>query len=367
MRRALVTGANGFVGAHLVRELSCHGWRVRALVRRNADRALLQSLTVLPSRDLIAGGIIARAANATCEHGEIEYFEGDFADDASLRAAVRGCDAIFHVAGVTIELPGRSAFAWNTEAAIKLVKIAAETKPSPTFVFVSSLAAAGSSSREHPKTEVETPEPVSEYGRSKLLAEKELRRWADHVPISIVRPPMVLGPGDRMGLKMFQAIRMSHIHFTSTFRRLYHAVVMVDDLVYALRLAAERGKRLLPDSNGLSATEAAQGIYHIATAEGVEYGQLGRLVAKAMGYRHIFVFRMPSAWTRIVVYWAELFGKIRKKSVYLNHDKCREILAGSWNCSAQKAHKELGFVSAATLELQLTQTALWYRQQHWMR
>ncbi len=391
MRRALVTGANGFVGSHLVQELVWHGWSVRALVRHGANRALLESLTSVSTHpqntiDIDQNSCVINAG----ERGAVEYFEGDFADDASLRAAMHDCDAVFHVAGVTIESPGRSSFKWNTDAAVKLIKLAAETTPTPTFVFVSSLAAAGTSSREHPRTEIETPQPVSEYGRSKLAAEMALRRWASRVPISIVRPPMVLGPGDQMGLKMFQAIQISHIHFTSTFSRLYHAVVMVKDLVRALRLAAEKGKRLLPNpesdldattesscentevhmntgSNRLSATQTAQGIYHIATAEGVEYGTLGRLVAEAMGYHHIMVFRMPCEWTRIAVFFAENFGKIRKKSVYLNHDKCQEILAGSWNCSAQKARDELGFTPTETLENQLAQTATWYRQQHWIR
>src|SRR5262249_35845508 len=69
----LVTGANGFLGAAVVRALLADGRRARALVRRGSDRSNLRQL-------------------------DVEVAEGDLTDPASLRAAVRGCEAVFHVA-----------------------------------------------------------------------------------------------------------------------------------------------------------------------------------------------------------------------------------------------------------------------------
>src|SRR5581483_967984 len=71
--RALVTGATGFVGAAVARALLREGWEVRALARKGSDRRNLRSLAV-------------------------EVVEGDLADSGSLKHAVGGCEALFHVA-----------------------------------------------------------------------------------------------------------------------------------------------------------------------------------------------------------------------------------------------------------------------------
>ncbi len=82
----------------------------------------------------------------------------------------------------------------------------------PTLVYVSSLAAIGPAPTTQALRESDPVAPVSEYGRSKLAGEDFLKQYAQQIPISIIRPPMVLGPGDRVSLDLFKTIARYHLH-----------------------------------------------------------------------------------------------------------------------------------------------------------
>ena len=66
----------------------------------------------------------------------------------------------------------------------------------PKLIYHSSFAAAGPTTPNNPRREEEPPAPVSEYGRSKLMGERYLRHLAERLPITVLRPPGVFGPGD---------------------------------------------------------------------------------------------------------------------------------------------------------------------------
>ena len=127
-----------------------------------------------------------------------------------------------------------------------LLACAARSTP-PKLVFVSSLAAVGPSTGSRPRQETDPRKPISNYGRSKAASELVAMKFASRVPISIVRPPIVLGGGDRHGLDLFRPIDMFGWHFVPGFREFNFSVVHVEDLATALIGVAERGQRLTPD------------------------------------------------------------------------------------------------------------------------
>ena len=166
----LVTGGTGFIGTHLLEALSAAGEPVRALVRR------ARAPRVLP-----AG---------------VEAVYGDLAAPSGIDEALAGVDTVIHLAGVTKALRTSDYYSGNVTATENLAR-AIGTRPI-RLVHASSLAAMGPSTAGHPLSEEATPHPVSHYGKSKLEAERAVRRL---VPSAvIVRPPVVYGPLRRVAL-----------------------------------------------------------------------------------------------------------------------------------------------------------------------
>lgn len=171
--QVFLTGASGFIGGHLVRELQAAGCAVRALSRRPESDVLVRALGAHPVR-------------------------GTLADPDALREAVTGCEAVFHAAAdLSLWRPGAAAqFETNVTGTQNLLR-AAEAAGVGAFVHTSSVSAWGHL----------TPGVVDEtvpqrggsswigYERSKFLGEQAVR--ASALPWIVVNPAHVLGPGDR--------------------------------------------------------------------------------------------------------------------------------------------------------------------------
>jgi len=173
MRTAFVTGASGFVGANLVRTLLARGWSVRALVRGEAPS--LAGLGV----DLVRGDL--------------------FAPD--LAGAMRGCDAVFHVAATySLWRRDREAVLHANVEGTRSVLAAARAAGVPRTVHTSSVAAIGvrPDGVAADETYQSAPERlVGTYKRSKYLAEIEARRaFEAGQDVVIVNPSTPVGPWD---------------------------------------------------------------------------------------------------------------------------------------------------------------------------
>jgi nucleoside-diphosphate-sugar epimerase len=203
---------------------------------------------------------------------------------------------------------------------------------------------------------------VSHYGRSKLAGERAAAAFADRIPVTIVRPPIVLGEADRLGLELFQMIWRFRIHVMNGLGRQQYSIVHAADLARLMILAAQRGQRLRrPGENDPS----WQGYYFAAGDRTPTYAELGRLVASALDRRVWLVPTPPRAiWPAAAV--IGLWGRMLGNPGLLDIDKAREVRAGSWICSPRRAVHELGYTVAATLPDRLRQAADWYRRQGWL-
>ncbi len=176
--RALVTGAAGFLGTHLVEELLGRGWSVRALVR--------------PSRELPADWR---------ERG-IEPVVADLrrpGDD--LVEALSGADAVFHLAATTVGT-WRSMFDTTVMATDRLLGTMQADDWRGRLVHVSSFSVYGLNQvRAHALVDESTPlEPRpwlrDDYAWTKWLQERSVRRWGEAGgDVAIVRPGVIYGPG----------------------------------------------------------------------------------------------------------------------------------------------------------------------------
>jgi dihydroflavonol-4-reductase len=333
MTRALVTGATGFVGSNLVSELLARGWSVRCLVR-SPDRAA-------PLATLGA-----------------ELATGSLQDFDSITRAVANADVVFHVAGRTAALKRQDFFLDNVDGTRAVMKACSEQATPPTMVFVSSLAAGGPSITGTPRRESEQGTPVSAYGASKLAAEQAATEFTDRMPLSIVRPPVVFGPGDRNSLQLFKTVLTMQVHLVPGFRTMPMSIVHVADLCAGLIAIAERGSRV-------TIPQPHNGIYYITSSPTITYAEMGRLAARALG-RRVIVVPTPKLAFRLAGGVGEIAGRLRRQPGLINWDKIREATASGWECSDDKLRGELGYAPPLSLEKRFADTATWYRDHGWL-
>jgi nucleoside-diphosphate-sugar epimerase len=332
-RTALVTGATGFIGGHVVHALLAAGWGVRALVRATSDTEAL------------------RAQGVVC-------VVGDMGDPSSLAPAVSGCAVVLHLASL-LKVPWRAEFAAvNVAGTANVAAACAAAHPRPVLVVMSSLAAVGPAPGAA-RRETDAPAPVSIYGRVKAAAEQAAVAHAGTLELSIVRSPMVFGEGDRGALPLFRsAARGLHIVPTRTPARV--GLVHAADLAQALLCIAQRGERVASVAPAMGV-----GVYHVAHDDaGVGFDGLGELIGVAVA-RGVRVIRLPRVLTWAVACLAEGLARIRRRPAAFSRDKYREAVAGDWVCDSSKI-RALGFEPGASLEARLAQTARWYRAEGWL-
>ncbi len=223
MRKVLVTGANGFIGANVVRTLLAHGEDVRAFVRAGSDR---RSLAELP----------------------VELAEGDLRDPDSVRRAVAGCARVYHV-GADYRLWARDPqelHDTNVGGTIHVLD-ACLALGVERVVHTSSVGTIGLSALPGPCDETTplAPGQISgPYKRSKLDAERVALSYAERgLPVVIVNPAAPIGPWDAKPTPTGK-ILVDFAHgrmpaFVDTGLNVVH----VRDVAEGHWLAAERGRR----------------------------------------------------------------------------------------------------------------------------
>ncbi|MEW5902595.1 MAG: NAD(P)-dependent oxidoreductase, partial [Acidobacteriota bacterium] len=219
-KKALVTGATGFIGSHLAEELLRRGYEVRCLVRR-------------PRR----GDWIERLA--------VQLVLGDCRDKPSLFSAVEEVDYVFHLAAVINALSWDEYYQANVLGTLNLLEACAERNPRlRKFVLVSSISAAGPSERGRPLREEDPCRPISDYGRSKKMAEEAVAERGGRFPWVIVRPPNVTGPRQKELEEVIRLIK-KRIKPLVGEEEPQTSLCYVGDVVDALILCAEK-----PEANG---------------------------------------------------------------------------------------------------------------------
>lgn len=333
MPRCLITGATGFIGPRLAPVLQQAGGEVRCLVRSTADRSALEAL-------------------------DVEYATGDVTQPDSLATAVAGVDFVFHLAGRTAA-NNYNQFAAVNEAGCTHVAAACATQPNPpVLVVVSSLAAAGPSVVGQALTESDSANPISNYGRSKLAGELAARQWAAQMPICIVRPPVVFGPGDRAGLVIVRAISKSGVHVIHR-TGLPLSLIHADDLANALLLVARYGERLDPtDPRGT-------GTYYAADPAESSYAEMGQMIAQGLE-RTVRVLKVRKWVLGFAAGYGEMVGRLSGKPMPMNCDKLREGTASGWVASPAKLINQTGFKPARSLADRYKETIEWYRRTGWL-
>lgn len=307
-----VTGATGFIG--------------RRLVKRLLDEGLI--LSCLARSDHRIGD----------DDNRIHWVRGNLNQSDRYAESLKDTDCVIHLAG-TINARRREDYhTTNVEGTAKLLEACrAHATSLKRFVLVSSIAAIGPNSTDSLLSEDQAPQPETEYGKSKLLAEEEALKYAAEFPIVILRPTFVYGPGDMRGLKFLkllseqdELISFSVIETAS--------LCYVEDLISACVLSFRK-----PISSGE--------IYHISDPQVYTWRQVHETLRDVITNLYI---DPPSD--------NFIFKRTLDQKAPVSDQICDgRLVRKYWGCSIEKAGRHLDFVPRFTLREGALETIRWYR------
>ena len=268
-----VTGASGFIGAHLVAALVQEGTSVRAIVR---------------------------SAAAKVPEGAARCPVADLADASALARAFKGADAVVHLAGRAHLLRDQAldpiaAFRQVNVEGTRQVISAAATAGVGRFLLASSVKAVGEET-EIPWTEHTVPAPVDPYGRSKLEAE-QLTRAHDRpgaMRTTILRLPLVYGPGAGANVRRLIKLVESGFPLPLASVRNRRSMAFVGNVVAAINAVLR------------SPGTAGETLY-VSDGEDLSTPQLIRLIAASLG-RPARLVRAPVGFLELAGRMADRFG-----------------------------------------------------------
>jgi nucleoside-diphosphate-sugar epimerase len=322
--KALVTGANGFIGSHLAEELVLREWEVKCLVRRSHGLGWIENLPVC-------------------------MVKGDCRDKATLGPVVEGVEIVFHLAGVINALDWEEYYQANVIGTRNMLEACQEKNPGlKKFVHVSSISAAGPSVKGKPLTEDDPDEPISDYGRSKLAGEEAVRELAKKFPFVIIRPPNVIGPRQRELEEMIKLLKKGIKPVVGTGEP-QTSLCYVRDVVDALILAAE-----CPQADGRT--------YFLADPRPYAWSEITDALEEALGVRRVLLsVPYPAQW--LVAAASEAAARLTRQAPRLTRMSVLAARKFHWIYDGSRIKRELGFVPRTSLREAIQQTVEWYEAQ----
>ncbi|MFC2062058.1 NAD-dependent epimerase/dehydratase family protein [Elusimicrobiota bacterium] len=300
--KVLVTGANGFIGSHLVDKLIKQGFSVKCMVRKTSNLRWIDKCLV----------------DCVC---------ADMCDSGSLEEAVKDVDYIYHLGGTVRMVNSHRFYEINSTGTKNLVEAVKKKNPGiKKFVYVSTLAAGDAQGKE----------PVSHYGKSKREAEE----WVKELEVySIVRPTGVYGPRDTDFLRLFKmAIKGIFIKPRKSGDLSF---IHVNDCVEGILNAGTGKVSFLSDGSRYSWDEVMKVLENILE-------------------KKIRCVVIPLTLIKVMGLIGTVFSKVTGTPVLLNMDKVKEINAGDWVVTDTSVKAEYH------LESGLRDTYRWYREAGWL-
>jgi len=320
MSKVLLTGATGFIGHHLVDLLKSEGFDVRCLVRKTSNISKLV--------------------------GKVEFAYGEVTSPESLEEAVKGVDYIVHLAGVIKALNPEGYYRVNTQGTINLFNATLKNNQNiKRFVFISSQAASRPS--ETPIKENEPSAPVTSYGKSKLETEKFLNQNSDKLPVTIIRPSAVYGPGDKEFLPVYQMINKG-IEVLVKGGKTKLSFVYAKDLVKSIYLAMLSEKTI-----GKT--------YFSCHPEVIQLIDFYKAIEEALGKKFVLKIRMPVSLMYFTASINTGIAKLLRTPAMFNFEKVNE-LTNSWVASPEEIIKDTSMKYEYDIKTGVKETITWAKE-----
>ncbi|MBT7609275.1 MAG: NAD(P)-dependent oxidoreductase [Bacteriovoracaceae bacterium] len=306
--KIFVTGSTGFVGSHLCELLTKEGHIVYGLAR---SQEKFNKMSV----------------NATC-------IEGSLSKDCQftyLNSLPDDLDAVFHTAGIVSSYKENRFYDVNYHSTENFINQLKDKYNKIHFILISSLAAAGPNA----PVESDIPNPVSHYGKSKLLAEKALLTSAPNCwQKTVVRPPMVIGPGDTAILEIFKMVN-NKIVLIAGLDGLdnEYSFICVYDLISLLK------NTLDITLNNIDQKEMR--IFFSSHPDTIRMSDLLNTIRQYLKINQLNYIKLPIFLIRLTAHIMKALSFLMKQELLLTPDKVSELAPSKWICSGKLSEEEL--------------------------
>ena len=318
----LITGATGFIGMHLVKELVSKSHKVRCLVRKTSRKEDINYLKKL----------------------RVELFNGDLTDEKSLKGICGRIDIVYHLTGILggFNVSENLMFDTNVRGTENILNKSKEGKVKK-FIFCSSAGVLGPVISSN---ELTPYNPSNLYERAKMEAEKLVLK--SKLKYVMIRPGFIYGPMDYHVLPMFKAIKDKKFFILGDGNSLLHPTY-IDDLTQAfIKCLSQKIKNQT---------------YIVAGDKVIKVKELYKLIANKLNVK-INKISIPLSIATIFAFILENLAKIFKLDPIITKSRVRFFTENrSFNTS--KVRKEIGY-SPIKLERGIEKTIGWYKHKGYL-
>jgi len=323
----LVTGANGFIGSHLVDSLLSLGCNVHCLIRKSSNLRWLLS-------------------------PKIQFHFVDLADPDFKIPDLPCMNYLFHCAGLTKAKSRKEYFDINSTVCSSLYEQCLRYKDSiKGIVHLSSLAAAGPGKDGQLVDEATVLNPITFYGQSKKAGEEVALEYSASLPIKVIRPPVVYGPREENLYTFFKLVKKGWGLQIGRFPKKL-SLIYVTDLVQAMITVCN------PRSS-------QKKIYFVTDGETYSWQEVAKTAADKMNVS-MKALKIPESILVPIAIFFEALAMFSAKPALFDRQRMIDIRQSCWAASPENFFRDFDFTPQFNLTTGLEHTLDWYVQQKWL-
>ncbi len=323
----LVTGANGFIGSHLVDSLLSLDCNVHCLVRNSSNLRWLSS-------------------------AKIQFHYVDLADPDFKIPNLPSIGFVFHCAGLTKARNRDEYFDINSRVCTTLYEQCFTYKESITgIVHLSSLAAAGPGKDGVLVDEATTLNPITFYGQSKKAGEEVALKYSASLPVKVIRPPVVYGPREENLYTFFKLVKKGWgLQIGRSSKKL--SLIYVADLVRAMMEVCDP-------------RFSQKKTYFVTDGETYSWQEVAKTAADKMNVS-IKALKIPESILVPIAIFFETLAMFSAKPALFDRQRMIDIRQSCWTASSENFFRDFDFTPQFKLTTGLACTLDWYVRQKWL-